>query len=423
MSSPRLTAARMLQDILEKKLFLSDVRFHLDSLKGQDTAFANMLVLTALRHLYSIKKLLKKYVKKKLPTKAKTGEYLLILATVEILYLNTPSYAVLNSYVELVKKQTDKYIAGFVNAVLRKIAADTENTPPSNEFFPDSFFKLLRQSYSAKTIRKIEQAALAEPPLDISVKSNPETWAQTLGGIQLCGGTIRLRDAAPVPSLPGFNDGSWWVQDFAASLAVKSLLPDLAGRRILDVCAAPGGKTAQLLAAGAKVTALDISAARLKTLRQNLERLQMPAEQIICADALEYLEHFQDEPFDDILLDAPCSATGTLRRHPEIVHLKTDADIAKQALLQKQILRHVSKALKIGGRLVYCTCSLDKREGENQIRDFLRDNNNFSIIPIAIPGCPEELLTSEGFLRVLPCHLPENGGADGFFIALLQRTK
>jgi len=312
MSSPRLSAARMLQEILEKKLFLSDVRSQLDSLQEQDKAFAHMLVLTALRRLCSVKKQLKIHIKKKLPAKAKIAEYLLIMATVEILYLNTPSYAVLNTYVELVKKQTDKYIAGFVNAVLRKIAT-AENAPLSENdtFFPDNFIKLLRQSYGIKTIRKMEQAALSEPALDISVKDNPEHWAKTLRGTLLAGGTIRLHDNAPVPSLSGFSEGAWWVQDFAASLAVKSLLPQLNNRHVLDICAAPGGKTAQLLAYGAKVTALDVSGPRLQTLRQNLERLKLSAERIICADAIEYLSNFQDAPFDDILLDAPCSATGS----------------------------------------------------------------------------------------------------------------
>ncbi len=424
MSSPRLTAALILQDILEKKLFLSDVRSQLDSFDTSDRALANMLILTALRRLCFIKKSLKPHIKKKLPIKAKLAEYLMIVAAVEILFLNTPDYAVLNSYVELVKKQTDKYIAGFVNAVLRKICSDKETLlkQDTSTFFPDDFIKLLRQSYGIKTIRKIEQASLQEPALDISLKFPTE---QRPNGKTLPNGSIRIQNNAPIPTLPGFNEGTWWVQDFSASLAAKTILPHIAGRRVLDLCAAPGGKTAQLLSAGAIVDAIDISQPRLKTLQNNLERLHLQTNQTICADALNFLQNFHDAPYDAILLDAPCSATGTLRRHPEIVHIKTPQDIEKQALLQKQILQHITPAVKTGGYLVYCTCSLDKKEGEKQITDFLSASSAFKILHLKdrFPEWPEEIFTPEGFIRTLPFHLNTLGGVDGFFVALLQRIK
>ncbi|MGN0914447.1 MAG: RsmB/NOP family class I SAM-dependent RNA methyltransferase, partial [Alphaproteobacteria bacterium] len=227
------------------------------------------------------------------------------------------------------------------------------------------------------------------------------------------------KNNAKIPELPGYNDGEWWVQDAAASLAVKAL-GKISDQRVLDLCAAPGGKTAQLIAAGAKTTALDISDKRLITLDENLNRLNFQTERTICADALEYLKNFDEEPYDIILLDAPCSATGTLRRHPETVHIKSSADIKKMAALQKQLLNLARKALKNNGILLYCTCSISKIEGENQIAEFLKDNHNFKLLPIKNIGF-KEAETPEGYIRTLPFHLAEQGGMDAFFIAKLQK--
>ncbi len=426
MSSPRLVAAQMLESILEKRLFLSEVRSFSDSLEKQDTSFVNMLVLTALRHLPRLKKNLKTYIKKRLPAKSRLAEYLILAAATELLYLKTPDYAVINSYVDTIKKQFDRYIAGMANAVLRKIAAESNSPDNQSEdcFFPQEFFKILRHSYSAKTIRKIEQAARGEPCLDITVTKKYENSSLKLGGIKLPNGSIRLKNISDVKQLPDYDKGQWWVQDFAASLAVKSLPENLSGMKILDLCAAPGGKTAQLAAAGASVTALDISDKRLKTLKENLNRLNLTA-QIICRDAIEYLQTFNEKPFDIILLDAPCSATGTLRRHPEVVHLKKQEDISKQAAIQKQLLSLAPNALSSNGLLIFCTCSLCKEEGEEQIAEFLKTSAEFQIVPLQNihRDMPEEIFTPEGFIRTLPFHLNTLGGTDGFFIALMQRIK
>lgn len=415
----------MLRQILEQKIFLSEAKNALENQSETDTAFVNMLVLTALRRLVYLRRIFKQFVRKKLPFQAVIAEYALLLGTAEILYLQTPDYAVINSYVNLVKTKTDKYIAGFVNAVLRKICAEKERllAEDNGSFFTSQFFSILKNSYGRKTVRKLEQAARQEPPLDLSVKQNPAAWAEKLGGTCLPGGTVRLKSAGRINKLPGFAEGEWWVQDFAASLPVK-MLGALTGQRVLDLCAAPGGKTAQLINAGAEVTALDISDHRLQTLRENLQRLHFTAVQTVCADAAGFLNDFKDTPFDVILLDAPCSATGTLRRHPELVHIKTSSDITDRLPLQQQLLNLAPQALKSGGKLLYCVCSLAREEGEEQIERFLQNHDDFSVIPLApmLPKELAELAVPGGFIRTLPQHLENAGGTDGFFIALLQKA-
>lgn len=425
MSDARTQAVLMLQEILEQRLFLSEAKNRLDSQAEVDNAFINMLLLTALRRLVYLRRILKKFVKKKLPRQAAFAEYALLLGATEILYLNTPDYAVINSYVNLVKIRLDKYVAGFINAVLRKICASREELLglDNQEFFTSEFFKILKPGYGPKTIRKIEQAALAEPSLDLTVKTNPAETAARLGGVLLPLETVRLDNNGRIDRLPGYTEGDWWVQDFASSLPVK-MLGSVSGKRVLDLCAAPGGKTAQLINGGALVTALDISESRLETLHENLNRLNLKPAEVVCSDARYYLENFTGEPFDIILLDAPCSATGTIRRHPELVHIKTLADVEKSVLIQKQLLNVVSKALKPGGLLLYAVCSLASAEGELQIRDFLSENTDFRLSSLdnMLPPQLADICAPAGFIRVLPQHLPSLGGADGFFIALLQKA-
>lgn len=418
MSDPRLQAVLMLQEILEQRTFASEVKNRADSAAENDAAFINMLLQTALRHMTSIKKLLKTFIKKKLPASARFGHYALILGSTELLYLNTPDYAIINSYVELTKKHTDKYIGGFVNAVLRKVCAARESFRGQNdgEFFPPEFRRLLNAGYGKKITAAIEAAAIKEPLLDITVKEDFE-----LPGAKILPlGTRRLKNNGNIAKLPGYTEGRWWVQDFSSALPVK-LLGELKGRRVLDLCAAPGGKTAQLINAGAEVTAVDVSAARLERLKENLNRLRLNAEEIICADAVSYLQNFTGEPFDIILLDAPCSATGTLRRHPELVHIKNLGDVEKMAALQKQLLNLTCRALKKGGTLLYCTCSLAKAEGEDQVVSFLAENPGYRLCPAVLPDELSELRHARGWVRILPSHLSAAGGADGFFIALLTR--
>lgn len=418
MADPRLQTALILQDILENKTIASEAKQHIDSVAEKDLAFSNMLLQTSLRNLVYIKKVLKNFIKKKLPANSKLALYVLILGATEILYLNTPDYAVINSYVDITKNKLNKYVAGFVNAVLRKICnfKETGDKQPTRDFFPPEFRRIINNSYSKKQASAIEASFSHEPLLDITTKSGKTIKDAT----PLPLGSYRLKNCGNITKIEGFSEGSWWVQDFSSSLAVK-LLANLQNKRVLDVCAAPGGKTAQLIDKGAHVTALDISSQRLEKLKENLKRLKLEAQEIICADAICWLKNFKQEPFDLILLDAPCSATGTLRRHPELVHIKTLSDIDKMSDIQHQLLDLVPTALKNNGTLVYCTCSLSKKEGEEQISMFLKRHSNFKTVPIHLPDELKDMKTPEGWIRILPHHLAEYGGADGFFIALLTK--
>ena len=420
----RTLAVQIYQTMLDGNV---DTRF--DSIISlQDRAFAKKLILTALRKQTFLKKVINRYSTKQLPQKLTIGHLVLILGATEILYFHTPEYAIVSSYVDIAKKLGNKYTGGFVNAVLRKICQNKEtilqalNIP----FFSKNFLRILQKDYTAKQISAIEKASVAEPPLDLSIKSNPEFWAQKLGGKLLPNHSVRLFSTGLISSLDGYADGSWWVQDFASSLAVQCL-GDIHNKKTLDLCAAPGGKTAQLINNGAKVTAIDISAKRLQTLQKNLNRLNLKAENIICSDALEFLKN-NSESFDIILLDAPCSATGTLRRHPEIVHTKTLEDVKQSTILQQQMLESVIPHIKKGGILLYAVCSLAKDEGEKQISDFITHHPEFKVSPIRYQQIfyqqnseLSDIITSDGFVRCLPTHLSSDGGMDGFFIARLKK--
>lgn len=418
MTDPRLQTALILQNILENKIIASEAKQHVNPVADNDLAFSNMLLQTSLRNLVPIKNTLRTFIKKKLPASSKLALYLLILGTTEILYLNTPDYAIINSYVDIAKKRLDKYVAGFVNAVLRKICnnKDNLNKQSSEGFFPPEFRRIINTSYNKKQSSLIEASFTNEPLLDITAKSGKTIKNAT----SLPLGSYRLKNNGNITKIQGFNEGDWWIQDFSSSLAVK-LLNNIQNKKVLDVCAAPGGKTAQLIEKGALVTALDISPQRLEKLKDNLKRLKMAAQEIICADAIDWLKSFKQEPFDVILLDAPCSATGTLRRHPEIIHIKTLADVNKMAEVQRKLLELIPSALKSKGTLIYCTCSLSKTEGEEQIHQFLKLHSEFKTQKINLPDELKLMQTPEGWIRILPSHLNKQGGADGFFIAFLTK--
>ncbi len=418
----RTLSTQIYQTILSGKL---DSRFDTIS-DQQERAFAKKLIFTALRKQTFIKKVIGRYSSKQLPQKLTIEQIALILGATEILYLNTPEYAVVSTYVDIAKQLGNKYAGGFVNAVLRKICQDKDSIRQASNvpFFSKNFRRLLQNDYTTKQIAAIEKYAALEPPLDITVKSNPEQWAQTLEAKLMPNNSVRLYSAGAVYTLEGYTDGAWWVQDFASSLAVKAL-GNIQEKNVLDLCAAPGGKTAQLINAGAHVTAVDISENRLQKLQENLNRLNFKAENIICSDAVTYLQN-SNQTFDIIMLDAPCSATGTLRRHPEIVHTKTLDDVTQSVIVQKQILDVAASHIKKGGTLLYSVCSLAKAEGEKQIADFISAHNDFKIVSIPSSSLfgnytVPEIITSEGFVRCLPSILGSEGGMDGFFIAKLQR--
>ena len=398
--------------------------------KEEDSGFIKMLSQSLFRHWVELESILKQYIKKPLPLKEQTTKIILLLGAAELRFMQTPAYAAINEWVELCKKYGGKFQSGMVNAVLRKVAEHKTKSLKPTPFFPENFLRILKQDYTPEQIEKMETAAQkGEPPLNITTKQSPELWAEKLDGKQIANNSIATLSKGSITGLEGYQEGAWWVQDFAATLAV-STLGDIKNKRILDLCAAPGGKTAQLISAGAKVTALDSSAPRLETLKKNLERLHLEAEEIVCADAVSFLQNFQGEKYDHILLDAPCSATGIFRRHPEILQHKNLSDIKKQAEIQRLILQESDKALKTGGYLVYCVCSLAKAEGKSQIRRFLEKNNCFQLIKLQESDIKhqgsaslQEAITPEGYVSTLSYMLSEYGGLDSFFIAKLQKVK
>lgn len=412
MSIPRETAVSFLHHVLNRQS---------DSPADSETgnAFVKMLTMTALRHGMMTEKILRRFITRKISKRNTVIKTILTCAVTELLFMDSPDYAVIDTYVELSKKYGGKAQGGFVNAVLRNVLRNKDSIPLNEDgaFFPDSFRRILHRDYSDADISLMEKAAQQEPLLNITVKENPNFWAEKLNGKVVTNHTVAMNIAGKIENLPGYHEGEWWVQDSAAALAVESF-GDIRNKRVLDLCAAPGGKTAQLINRGAKVTVLDISDERLETLRQNLRRLKLQPEQIICADAGDFLRDYKDKPFDAVLFDAPCSATGIFRRHPELVYRKTADDIKRQAALQKHLLALIPPVLKTGGELLYCTCSIAKTEGETQIRDFIRDTDGFRVSALSCPQAPDTV-TKEGFIRTLPFHFSDCGGCDAFFIAKL----
>jgi 16S rRNA (cytosine967-C5)-methyltransferase len=315
--------------------------------------------------------------------------------------------------------------SGLANAVLRRISAEKATrlaAVPADADTPSWLMARWRKTYGEKTAEAMAAALRVEPSLDLSVKADAPAWAERLGGRVLSTGSVRLASHGPIRELAGFEEGAWWVQDAAAALPAR-LLGKVEGLRIADLCAAPGGKTAQLASAGAIVTAVDRSDVRLARLRENLKRLRLDAK-VVAADILSW----PGEAFDGVILDAPCSATGTIRRHPDVAWAKTPADIVAVADLQRRLLARAAEWVKPGGLLVYCTCSLEPEEGEAQIAAFLEKQPSFRIEPVTAAeiGAPAEAILPEGTLRTLPSMLPDAdpvlAGMDGFFAARLRRA-
>ncbi|GJD90573.1 Ribosomal RNA small subunit methyltransferase B [Methylobacterium hispanicum] len=353
---------------------------------------------------------------------------LLATGAAQILDLAVPDHAAVDLAVRLAKAdRRTQHLGGLVNAVLRRVARERDAIlaagDPLGDGAPDWLAARWRETYGPERAEAIGRAHLAGATVDITVKAEAQAWAERLGAALLQTGSLRLPpDSGPITALDGFDAGAWWVQDAAAALPAK-LLGAQAGEQVADLCAAPGGKTAQLAAAGAAVTAVDRSAPRLERLRRNLERLGLTAE-VVVGDALAL---DRPEGFDAVLLDAPCSATGTVRRHPDVAWTKSPEDIARLGLLQARLLDRAATLLRPGGRLVYCTCSLEPEEGEAQVAAFLARNAAFARVPVAPEevGGLAELIDPNGDLRTLPCHLgggtDARGGLDGFFVSRLVR--
>lgn len=424
MANPRLNSAKILQTVLEDKVFFGELKKQINE---KDLPFCNMLILTSLRYWCGLNSILSKFLQKKIPNKHRLAQYLLLAAIAEILFMETAPYAVINETVANIKKSCDKFLGGMANAVLRKIVAQKENLLTDIQKvspLPQTFMPVLAD-YSAEDIKAVAASIRQIPPTDISVKSNPVEWQKKLNGTLLPNGSIRLQNIKKIHELPEYSAGQWWVQDVAASLPVM-VMGNIDGLKVVDLCAAPGGKTAQLAARGADVTALDISEMRLETLKQNMQRLKLDNVHPICDDALHFMQT-TTEKFDAILLDAPCSATGTFRRHPEVLHIKTSEDVKQQAELQKQMLEACKNILKKDGILVYSVCSISKAEGELQIASFLKQNPDFKIVEItdneiaSFGQWQDHLILSDGTVRTLPFYENSQNGMDSFFICKMQR--
>jgi 16S rRNA (cytosine967-C5)-methyltransferase len=437
---PGLAARRITADILDGVLHkhrtldeqLDGAAAHpgLKTLADRDRALMRRLVATILRRLGTLGHVLSRLLDRGIPTDAPRAQSALLIGAAQILWMDVPDHAAVDLSVRLVQsdRRAAKY-AGLVNAVLRRCAR--EGQPLIDEVraetldIPAWLMARWTAHYGESNAKAIAAAISYEPSLDLTVKSDAAQWATRLHGETLSTGTVRTLLQGSVTMLPGFSEGRWWVQDAAAAMPAQ-LFGDVAGRRIVDLCAAPGGKTAQLAHAGADVIAIDRSPNRVARLRENLGRLSLNARALV-ADATEWQDDSSDG-FDGVLVDAPCSATGTIRRHPDVAWLKQESDVAALTALQKRLLQKAVALLKPGGTLVYCTCSLEPEEGEHAVNTLLAAESGMRRAPIDASDVAglTDILTPDGDLRTLPCHLPHDdprlGGLDGFYAARLIKS-
>ncbi len=414
----RRSAVNLLDQVLGEGRLLSELigGGALEKLQPEDRARAQRLATETLRGLERADRMLKKHLAKTPPLSVHNT---LRLATVE-LCAGGAAHGVVNAAVEIVgRSKRTAAMKGLVNAVLRKVAAagSEEWEKLRVPRLPKWLRGPLVEAYDSEIVLAMEAAHFAGAPLDLTAKGDKGALHRSLGGDFLPTGTVRLENAGQVTTLPGFKRGSWWVQDVAAALPVQILAPQ-EGEKVLDLCAAPGGKTMQIAASGAQVTAVDDSENRMARLRENLKRTGLKADCVV-ADVMQ-----QSGEWDAILLDAPCSATGTIRRHPDLPHAKDGSEFGALIDLQAAMLDHALTLLKPGGRLVFCTCSLLPDEGECQIEDALARHKGLSVDreALAMPGIDPAWITEEGGLRLRPDYWADKGGMDGFYVACLLKT-
>ncbi len=428
----RATAAKLLAAAVDRKVSLDGM---LDLTHGNaaykvlndaDRALTRAILTTSLRHLPRLEAAIASLIETPLPDGARALHHVLIVAAAQILHLDVPSHAVVDLAVEQANRDPrNRRFAKLVNAVLRRLVREKDEVlaaTASVSPVPGWFRTRLVKAYGEAEAARIAEAQLTPAAIDLTVKDNPQVWAEKLGGRLLPTGSIRLGAfEGSVTGLEGFDQGQWWVQDVAASIPAK-LFGDLKGKRVADLCAAPGGKTAQLIAAGAQVTAVEQSNNRLVRLKENLARLEMTAE-LVSGDLFHYAP---EEKFDGVLLDAPCSSTGTTRRHPDVLWTKSMQDIQKLATLQEKMLRHALTLVKNGGVVVFSNCSLDPLEGEDLIKRVLADTPSVKRVPIDPANWPglENAIMAQGDFRTTPAMIPPSdgfaGGMDGFFASVLR---
>jgi len=413
---------RLLDALLDK----GAVAERYQRLDPRDRGLARAIVGYALRRHGQIDDAVGRFLNRPLPDDAGTLKAVIAVAVAQIMFMDAADHAAVAIGVELAG--TDKGaqpFKGVVNAVLRRVSENKAAILAEQDAValntPAWLMARWSAAYGEDTARAIAEMNAIEPTLDLSVKSDPEGWATRLGGVRLPNGSVRVAVTGAVEKIDGYEEGAWWVQDAAATLPVR-LLGDVSGKKVIDLCAAPGGKTAQLAALGADVTALDVSYHRLQRLERNLHRLGLKAN-LVKADATEWL----GGTFDMVLLDAPCTATGTLRRHPDGAVSKKPADVATMAALQRKLIDQAIRMLRPGGLLVYATCSLEPEEGPDQIRRLKLIEAPLDVVPATADELfgLNEIVTPDGFVRTLPSHLQLEdrrlSGLDGFFAARLRR--
>lgn len=421
----RRAAHELLAAVLRRHQSLDDALEQsaaMASLAPRDRALARLIVATCLRRLGQIDRVLNALLDHPLPPRATLTQDALRIGAAQLLFLDTPPHAAVGTAVALISGRHAVY-RGLVNAVLRRVARDGSAmlaTISTSENLPGWLRESWVAAYGEAGTAAIADALMADPPLDLTLKSgDPAAWATSLDARVLPTGTLRRTSGGAPSQLPGFTEGAWWVQDAAATLPVK-LLGDLAGGVVIDLCAAPGGKTAQIAACGARVIAVERSVQRARRLGLNLERLGLTAE-IVVADAAVWTPAVLAAR---VLLDAPCSATGTARRNPDVLHLKSADDVERLLATQARLLDAAAGMTARGGLLVYCVCSLQPEEGPAQIDAFLARDQRFLRVPIVGSeiGGLVECIDPKGDLRTLPSHLAQSGGLDGFYAARLLRT-
>lgn len=397
------------------------------ALPPRDRRLVHAIVATALRRKGEIDTALDRLIERRPPRRSGGLRRILEIAATQILFMEVADHAAVSVALEQIAADRNaRHFKGLANAVLRRLAREKDtilvDVDGARLNTPDWLWQRWSQAYGEANTHHIAEMHLIEPGLDLTVKANPEMWAERLGGIVLATGSVRVVPSGPIEDLAGYGDGEWWVQDAAAALPARLLAP-LDGMRVADLCAAPGGKTAALAHAGAVVTAVDSSTVRLKRLSTNLSRLGLDAE-TVSADLLDWTPSAR---FDRVLLDAPCSATGTIRRHPDIARLKHQNDIVGLSGLQEKMLARAVDLLKPGGILVYCTCSLEPEEGEVQFDRALARHGlkPLPVMPAEIGGVGDAI-TESGMIRTLPNQLPAAdlrlAGLDGFFIGRCQKS-
>ena len=424
----RRASVRALKFVLESRTALDAALSQTPEfgrMESRDKAFARLISATTLRRRGQIHAVLSAFLEHDLPEHAGEARLLLETATAQILFLDTKPHAAVSEAVTLAKTSANsKRFSGLINAVLRKVVAggrEIADATPLSDNLPNWLRDSWQAAYGIRTVEDICAVVMRDPPLDLSLRESQdgESLAEAIGATILPTGTLRKPEIGDLTALPGFDDGKWWAQDAGAALPAR-LLKVQPGESVLDLCAAPGGKTMQLAATGASVTALDASPKRMRRVADNFGRTQLAAE-CVTADGQTWGEA---QSFDAVLLDAPCSATGTLRRRPDAAWIKNQEDIASLIPIQNALLDNAIRLLKPGGRLVICTCSLQPEEGEFWLENGLARHPEMEIDAIHPNELPEleDAIQENGAVRLTPDMWADRGGIDGFFFARLRKT-